>query len=61
MQKMGVLEGFSNMVKMLFKDAATAISLNGCETPTFEIVKEIRQGVCWLPISFYLLAKLCTP
>jgi hypothetical protein len=44
MVKMKMVQEFIKMVKVLFKDAAKAIYLNGCITKLFKIESGLNKG-----------------
>ncbi len=56
MAKMGMVQEFIKMVKLLFKDVAKAIYLNGCITKLFKIKSGLSKGawISSLPsLSYY--------
>ena len=61
MQNMGVPEEISNMVRILFTDATTTVSVNGGKTFSLEkLPRKADKDALRLPIFFYLSAKLYT-
>jgi hypothetical protein len=58
MAKMGMLQEFIKMVKLLFKDTIAIICLNGCITKSFKIEVEVRQGCPLAPYLFLIVGEV---
>jgi hypothetical protein len=55
MAKMGMVQEFIKMVKMLFKDVTKIVCLNRCITKLFKIQSGLGKGAraSSLPLSYY--------
>jgi hypothetical protein len=57
MATMGLPSPFIDMIRLLFRDARAAVSLNGEPTESFEICRRVRQGCPLAPYLFLLVGE----
>jgi hypothetical protein len=58
MRKFGFPEEFLTMVMLLFKNASATVKVNGSQTGSFDISREVRQGCLLAPYLFLIVAEV---